>query len=152
MGTRIYRHRPVISGTMAAIMVVMSVFLFICPQSAMANLAVQMSASVSTPCGHGSAAAPVAPTATRSNCLDQHLATVEQFTKTLYTSEKLLVIAVLLVILLVQGSVRSAAITVARARFTQRTRYRYANIRYATQQKMIRWLVLNNQYAYASVI
>lgn len=143
------------SGLMVAIIVAVSLIIFICPQSVMAS-SHQLSAGMNALCHNNSISTPMVNSGgTDSGCFDRHLAAAVQFTKTLFDSTKLWLI-LSLVILIIVGVVQTASLRQTVSETSVRLKYQYrrylTHIRPCAQEKILAWLALYKNYDLASTV
>lgn len=134
---------------MAATIVMVTLVVFICPQSVMAA-SHQLSAGMTALCHNDSISAPMANgSGATSGCFDRHLAVAEQFTKTLFDNTKLWSV-LSLVVLIIVGAVQALSSRPAGLKSLAYLRYRYrrylTHIRPWSQKKILAWLALSENY------
>lgn len=139
----------IISGLLTGLMLLLAVFIFVCPMAGMSNIPTA-SSSVSALCpGHAAGSALLSGMNASGNCLGFHLSIIEQFTRALF--EKVNVFFVVLLAAFGLGSLilRTDPFAALGARLTNFRQRFYNNfqIRQKFQKNFLAWLMVINSYS-----
>lgn len=150
----IHRSFRLCSGVMAGVIAVVTLIVFICPQSVMASMPMP-AVNLSLLCHSDSVISPYSGTSagTAGSCFDRHLATVKQFTNTLVDHSKVWSVISLVVLALVgilQRVVPVGAIAKKLVRFKYRYRWYFTHRWTCLQEKILSWFTQHEGYDFAS--
>lgn len=144
-----------ISGLLTGLILLVAVFIFVCPMGNMSAAATDSSPSISALCvGHAADVAVANRADTSGSCFGFHLSIMEQFTKALFEKVNVLFV-VLLTAFGVYGMIfRITPYGVLQSRLTRLRQkfYLYFEIRERFQKRILAWLSIVNGFSIASAV
>ena len=154
MFTRRQKTLKTISGLLTGLILLVAVFIFVCPMGNMSVAATDSAPGISALCaGHAADVAVTNGADTSGSCFGFHLSIMEQFTKALFEKVNVLFVVLLTVFGVYSLFFRATLFGALPSRFTRfrQRAYLYFEIRERFQKRILAWLSIVNGFSIAPV-